>query len=207
MARARQDRTISNLQNDLATGAFCLAALVGFAHLLQWIDAVDDRAEPAFPDPAREAVQICRGWHPDKEIGAAGLDLRLPRDKELDALCGYQRDVNATWCQAFASLLAEVGFTGDYMRSTGMGFADVKHEIEYKAEQRAGDRIAITGGFSKLGSSSAEVRLRMRNPDTGETAAVSRITSVHFNLTERRSEPMPEEAREKIAGRMIEPDE
>ena len=109
--------------------------------------------------------------------------------------------------QAFASLLAEVGFTGDYMRSTGMGFADVKHEIEYKAEQRAGDRIAITGGFSKLGSSSAEVRLRMRNPDTGETAAVSRITSVHFNLTERRSEPMPEEAREKIEGRMIEPDE
>ncbi len=35
--------------------------------------------------------------------------------------------------QAFASLLAEVGFTADCMRSTGMGFADVKHEIDYHA--------------------------------------------------------------------------
>ena len=100
--------------------------------------------------------------------------------------------------QAFGGLLAEAGFTPAAMRETGMGFADVKHEIEYRAEQRAGDRVVVTGGFSRLGNSSAEVSLTMTNPDTGATAAVTRITSVHFDLAARRSAPIPAEARARI---------
>lgn len=108
--------------------------------------------------------------------------------------------------QAFGGLLAEAGFTPAAMRAKRMGFADVKHEIEYRAEQRAGDRIVVTGGFSRVGTSSAQVALTMTNPDTNVVAATTTITSVHFDLVERRSAPIPGDVRAKIETLRVEVD-
>jgi len=105
--------------------------------------------------------------------------------------------------QAFGYLLGEAGLTGAHMRETMMSFADVKHEIDYRAEQRAGDRIVVTGGFSKVGNSSAQLRLTMTNPDTGAVAATTTITSVHFDLAKRKSAPIPDDTRARIADLMV----
>jgi acyl-CoA thioester hydrolase len=136
------------------------------------------------------------------------MDMELYRGLIFPWQCDHMGHMNVMYYvhafdQAFGGLLAEAGFTPAAMRETTMGFADVKHEIEYRAEQRAGDRIVVTGGFSRVGNSSAQVKLTMTNPDTSAVAAVTTITSVHFDLKARRSAPIPDEVRARIGTLMV----
>lgn len=69
----------------------------------------------------------------------------------------------------------------------GLGWADVRHVIEYQAEVSPGDRLEIHGELLRLGGKSITIRYEMTNLSTDELAATLESTSVLFDLEARRA--------------------
>lgn len=104
-------------------------------------------------------------------------------------------------------LLAAGGFRWTHEGPRTQGFADVKHEVLYKAEQVSGSLIVIDGGILRVGNSSLVLYQRMRNTETGEEAATSEITAVYFDLVARKSKPLPDALREGFSKLIVEKEE
>ena len=85
------------------------------------------------------------------------------------------------------------------------GFADVKHEIHYKAEQRAGSLIVIEGAVRRVGNSSAVLYQQMKNAETGAIAATWEATTVYFDLRARKARQIPGALREGLTRLMMPP--
>lgn len=92
------------------------------------------------------------------------------------------------------------------MNDTGRSFADVKHVIEYKAEQRVGSLVVIEGCVRRVGTKSMTTFQRMTNIETGDVAATSEVTSVYFDLNERKSLIIPDELRKNLGPILVEED-
>ena len=108
--------------------------------------------------------------------------------------------------QAAWHLLSAIGFTWESMKATGKSLVDIKHTIEYRAEQRVGSLIAIESGITRIGGKSVTQLHRMQNTETGVVAATSEIVSVHFDLESRASLVLPDDVRERLTKRLIEPE-
>ena len=88
-------------------------------------------------------------------------------------------------------LLAAMGFRGAHLEG-GVGFADLRMTIEYRAELRPGALVRITGGVTRVGRRSLGTRYRMETLD-GAVAAELDAVSAQFDLAERRAiELLPE---------------
>ena len=95
--------------------------------------------------------------------------------------------------QAAGHLISACGFKWSEIGEQKIGFADVKHVIEYKAEQKVGSLITVESGIVKRGRTSLVGTHRMLNPETGELAATMEVTTILFDLAARKSIPLPEE--------------
>jgi len=95
-------------------------------------------------------------------------------------------------------LLAALGFTASHI-DNGIGFADVKHVITYKAELRVGSLLLIRCGLLRVGERSMTALYRMESLETGETAAEMEVVMVQFDLKRRQSIPVVPEIRAKAA--------
>ncbi|MEH6588672.1 MAG: thioesterase family protein [Halioglobus sp.] len=101
-------------------------------------------------------------------------------------------------------LLYEVfGWSGDSVATDGLGWADVKHVIEYQGEVGTGDILEISGGLRKVGGKSITVFYEMRNLTRGELAATLESTSVLFDTRARKAIPLSDEMREKATQQLI----
>ena len=78
-----------------------------------------------------------------------------------------------------------------------MGFVDVKHVIEYRAEVAAGDILDIHAGVSKVGNKSLTVTYQMNNLSKQELAATVECVYVLFDMQERTALPLTNGLREK----------
>lgn len=103
-------------------------------------------------------------------------------------------------------LFSAAGFNWSQSQEKKQGFADVKHEIEFKAEQPSGSLIAIQGGITRIGNSSLAMFQKMINTETGEVAATTEITTVYFDLVARKSMPIPGHLKEGLEKLMVEKD-
>jgi acyl-CoA thioester hydrolase len=65
------------------------------------------------------------------------------------------------------------------------GWADVRHEIEYKRETRAGTLVTIRSQLLRVGRSSVTYRHLMTESPEGEVHAQATFVSVRFDLTAR----------------------
>lgn len=81
----------------------------------------------------------------------------------------------------------------------GLGWADVRHLIEYQAEVAAGSRLEIHGELIKLGGKSVTIRYEMTNLSTDELAATLESTSVLFDLKQRRAVALSDQQRDNAA--------
>lgn len=81
--------------------------------------------------------------------------------------------------------------------SSGPGWADVKHVIEYQDEVAAGSLLEITGRVERVGGKSITILYEMRNITKGTLAATLESTAVHFDLTARKAVTIPDDLREK----------
>ena len=77
----------------------------------------------------------------------------------------------------------------------GVGFADVRHEIDYEAEVQAGDLLEISGRMEKLGGKSVTMIYEMRNLVREEIAARMMSVSVCFDTKARKAIAIPDEWR------------
>jgi acyl-CoA thioester hydrolase len=100
-------------------------------------------------------------------------------------------------------LLTMCGIGMGAMAETGKTFVDVKHVIEYKAEQRVGSLVKVEGCVTRLGTKSMTLLQRMTNIETNVLAATTEITSVYFNLETRQSEAIPADLRASIGKLLV----
>jgi acyl-CoA thioester hydrolase len=73
------------------------------------------------------------------------------------------------------------GWTGETAKTARMGWADVRHVVEYQAEVAAGDLLEITANLVKVGNKSITVIYEMHNLSNAELAATLESTSVYFD--------------------------
>lgn len=86
-----------------------------------------------------------------------------------------------------------------YRRDAAFGWADVKHEIEYKAEIRPGDLIHVECALLRVGKKAVTYEQRLILTDTGTVAAVNTATSVLFDLAARAAVPLPDVIRQRMS--------
>jgi acyl-CoA thioester hydrolase len=102
-------------------------------------------------------------------------------------------------------VFAAIGLTPTYMREQNRGMAAVEMNIRYLAELHAGDLIAVRAGIVKVGEKSLHVVQRMRNAETGETAAEWRAVAVHLDRKARRGILFPPEVAERARAMIVAP--
>ncbi|WDZ81011.1 acyl-CoA thioesterase (plasmid) [Ensifer adhaerens] len=78
---------------------------------------------------------------------------------------------------------------------SGRGWADVRSEVEYKHETKAGALITIRSRVIKLGRSSVTFEQVMSGTLDGVVHAVNRTTTVRFDLEARAAIALEPEAR------------
>ena len=94
--------------------------------------------------------------------------------------------------------LHEIGWRpGDDERER-LGWADVRHTIDYKREVREGALLIIHSLPLGIGRSSLDYRHVMSSADTGDVHAVLEARSVRFNLQRRTAIEIEERLRTRI---------
>ncbi|WP_295803227.1 thioesterase family protein [uncultured Microbulbifer sp.] len=73
-----------------------------------------------------------------------------------------------------------------------LGWADVRHEIDYKAEVPEGALVHVDCQALRVGNSSITYLQTLVLSETSEVAAVNKATSVLFDLKQRTTAPIPD---------------
>lgn len=72
-------------------------------------------------------------------------------------------------------------------KDKSLGWADVRHEIEYKHETAAGTLVTIRSHVTRIGRTSVTYRHILTGSLEGELHAEATTTSVRFDLTARKA--------------------
>lgn len=80
-----------------------------------------------------------------------------------------------------------------------LGWADVRHVIEYQREVGAGDLLEVSARLTKLGRKSVAVQYRMQNLTRAELAATLEAVTVLFDLEAREGIEIPAPWRDAAA--------
>ena len=112
--------------------------------------------------------------------------------------CDHIGHMNVMWYvgkfdEATWHLLASIGLTPAYLREQNRGMVAVHQEIDYKRELVAGDLLVVQSGVLEIRDKVIRFFHEMRNVETGEIAAITRLTGVHIDAQTRKSCPFPPE--------------
>jgi len=116
--------------------------------------------------------------------------------------CDHMGHMNVMWYvgkfdEASWQILATLGITAARMRADGFGMVAVEQQVEYKLELRAGDLITIRSFVLEIGEKSVHLFHEMRNQETGEVAALTRVTGVCIDADARRARALPSDIRRR----------
>lgn len=92
---------------------------------------------------------------------------------------------------SYHALNAVFGWSGSDAEATGTGFVDVRHELDYDAEVRAGDLLEIHARLERLGGKSVTLVYDMMIVGRDERAARMTAVSVCFDTKTRKAVPLP----------------
>lgn len=108
----------------------------------------------------------------------------LNNSKYIDYMLNVQED----------HLAEHYGFTQEaYSKKTGCVWVIVQNEIAYLKEVRFNREVEITTKTIEATPRTSKVEILMKEPETGKIHAVLWCTTIHFNLTTRKSEDTSEE--------------
>jgi acyl-CoA thioesterase FadM len=93
-----------------------------------------------------------------------------------------------------------------YDPSANLGLADVRHEIDFKAEVAVGGLVLIRSGVISFGRSSFRARHVMTDADGAIVHAVMEAVTVHFDLAARKAIPLPPDFAARAAAVMVDGD-
>lgn len=94
-------------------------------------------------------------------------------------------------------LMATCGYFAARDVAGGWGWADVRHEIDYRGEAAAGTLIEIRARMTVLGRSSVCSELHMLDRLDGRQLATLRAKTVAFDLETRRAMQLPDDFRRR----------
>ncbi len=104
---------------------------------------------------------------------------------------------------AYHLLYAVFGWAGSSDADGKIGWADVRHVIEYRAEVAAGDVLEIRAGLIKVGTKSIPIFYEMTNLGKNEMSATLECVCVLFDLQTRKSIELCEQLRESASKHLI----
>ncbi len=81
----------------------------------------------------------------------------------------------------------------------GVNTVTAEAKTRFLRELTAGDLIVIDGAVARIGTKSCAFHLRMCHADTGAEHATCDVVEVFFDPATRRSAPMPESVRARLA--------
>lgn len=90
-----------------------------------------------------------------------------------------------------AEFSAMIGMGEDYVDRTGLGKVVVQSSLSYEREVRRGDELEIRSWLLGVDDKRIHVLHEVFSLDTGRRVAVGEQLDLHFDLTSRRSAPMP----------------
>jgi acyl-CoA thioester hydrolase len=109
----------------------------------------------------------------------------------------------AAFDQAMWHLVESIGYDPAWRTDRHEGWADVRYEIDFRAELRVGDLFRVESRVTGVGNSSLKTHHVLSGPH-GAVAAEVHMTSVYFDLEARRSKPIPEAVKVTAQGRVAE---
>ena len=92
--------------------------------------------------------------------------------------------------------------TRSELQAVECGWADVRQVIEYKHEARTGELLVIRTQLTKLGNSSIGFLHEMRELESEDLRATSEHVIAMFDLTRRKSTPLPPALRQRASDLM-----
>ena len=106
--------------------------------------------------------------------------------------CDHMGHMNVMWYvgkfdEASWQLFTQLGLTPAYLRRHGRGMAAVEQRIRYLRELRAGDPVTVHTQMLEVKDKVLRFVHEMRDESTGEIAATSELTAVHFDTAMRRA--------------------
>ncbi len=112
--------------------------------------------------------------------------------------CDQMGHMNVMWYtgkfdEATWQLFSALGITASYVRDRGLGMAAVEQVISYQRELLAGDVVFVRSQVLEVRAKVLRFRHEMVKADTGEVAATSELTGVHFDKSARKSCPFPDD--------------
>jgi acyl-CoA thioester hydrolase len=112
--------------------------------------------------------------------------------------CDHMGHMNVMWYvgkfdEATWNLFAAMGVTSAFLREQGRGMAAVQQDIAYRRELVAGDTVTVHSAFLEVREKVAKFVHEMRHGETGELAALCRLTGVYIDAQARKSCPFPDE--------------
>ncbi len=113
------------------------------------------------------------------------------------------RHYSAMFDDASFQILGHIAGQDDNQASEA-GWADVRTEIDYRHETRAGALITIHSHVVKVGRTSVTFEQVMLGTLDGIVRAMSRTTSVRFDLAARASVPLEDAMRVRASALLIE---
>lgn len=81
------------------------------------------------------------------------------------------------------------------------GWADVRHEIDYRSELAAGALVRIDGRVTSIGRTSVGIEYHMFERTEDRLCAALAARTVCFDLKQRRAQPLPENFIARVAER------
>jgi acyl-CoA thioester hydrolase len=97
----------------------------------------------------------------------------------------------AAFDQAMWHLVESLGYDPAWRTGRQEGWADVRYEIDFRAELRIGDLFKVESRVTGVGNSSLKTHHVLYGKHSAVAAEVH-MTSVYFDLEARRSKPIPE---------------
>jgi len=111
--------------------------------------------------------------------------------------CDHMGHMNVMWYvgkfdEATWNLFAHIGLSGNHLREQSRAMVAVDQHLQYKKELFAGDVVQIGSGVLEVRDRSIHFFHEMRNGETGEICAISRLVGVHIDSRARKSCPFGE---------------
>ena len=97
------------------------------------------------------------------------------------------------------------GWNGARNETATLGWADVRHTINYNDEVKAGDLLEVRAELLKVGGKSMTTAYEMLNLGSGKVAATLESVMVLFDLEQRSAVTIPDDLRD-IAARHVKAD-
>ena len=100
-------------------------------------------------------------------------------------------------------MIQRSGARRERLDAEGIGFVDVRMELDFIGEMMANDPFLIESGVERIGDTSFTFRSRMANVNTGGIVARGRCATVCFDLAKREKKPLPDDIRAGLRALLI----